>query len=655
MPHGATSNAHFPAPECTQLLDLPSSTLADILCIFPSTSPTAHAFLLSSKALATAYLQRAPLTLTYHPAAPPHHAIAPCINRVLQAREQPLELTLQLDHPLAPTPSGPPAIVTALGVLGRCPCVRSLEFLVGSEVKRSALVWTAECNAAVAACFPALAALDVDGCTITGAAVHNLLTHPQLSTTLRTLHLDCSAVRGGLKRGSQQGQHAAGPGGRRHEPSALQGSQRGRGPAPSTNPQAPPTCMLTELQLTELYCVEDLEGLVCCTPHLTSLALAVQDVNPPLTALVPALSHLPALTSLTLAPNYGRAMVDTSGLTQLLASLPKLKELLLYAYVVVGMQQLDALLAATHLQQLRLYGFEGITESRAAAACHWQRLALKQLEEPHQSDWQVQDPSRYTQWTTAAHLPLHSLRDSLHISKLGLGTMEGGVMDPGLLARAVRNLTAGCPAGLTVNQMDVALPWAQVHGEWQQWLDQQQQQGQQQGGPPAGGRAGCPTPPGSVRPSTAQKAQAGEGRGGLKLAPLLDLLRPLGKVVRGVLLLGLPEGCWTPSLARTVSSVFPAVKILTLFRSHCLSPPVPWQQLPHLLPSCTHVTLYECRWGADFCSAMEQLVNAPPPRVFAYSLVGSMGQVPKQLRLRLERLAPDTCLMAGNHRFCFDW
>ncbi|KAJ9532568.1 hypothetical protein QJQ45_010691 [Haematococcus lacustris] len=144
---------------------------------------------------------------------------------------------------------------------------------------------------------------------------------------------------------------------------------------------------------------EFLSGLLPFPPTLTQLAVTH---GPGPMALLPALAHLPSLHTLVME-GY-----------------------------VEGQQQLHALLARTQITHLELYGFRGLTSSRASADCSWRRLKVWRLD-----------------WVSAAYLPLHSLTHPLRLRQLVKDTGEPSVE---VLAAAELNLCVHNKAGLVLDK-----------------------------------------------------------------------------------------------------------------------------------------------------------------------------------------------------------
>ncbi|KAJ9505842.1 hypothetical protein QJQ45_010631 [Haematococcus lacustris] len=117
-------------------------------------------------------------------------------------------------------------------------------------------------------------------------------------------------------------------------------------------------------------------------------------------------------------------------LLPVLARLPSLHTLMMDE-VVVGQEQMCALLKLTQITCLELHGFSGLTSSRASADCSWRHLEVRVLD-----------------WVTAAYLPLHSLTHPLRLHKLVKDVDEPSAE---VLAAAELNLCERNKAGLELD------------------------------------------------------------------------------------------------------------------------------------------------------------------------------------------------------------
>ncbi|GFH19229.1 hypothetical protein HaLaN_16143 [Haematococcus lacustris] len=118
----------------------------------------------------------------------------------------------------------------------------------------------------------------------------------------------------------------------------------------------------------------------------------------------------------------------------------RVQELSLYGWVKVN-----------EITSLEVYGFSGLTSSRASADCSWRQLEVRVLD-----------------WVTAAYLPLHSLTYPLRLHKLVKGIKEPSIE---VLAAAELNLCERNKAGLVLDEdEDLCLSKATVDLLTEQYL-----------------------------------------------------------------------------------------------------------------------------------------------------------------------------------------
>ncbi|KAJ9519485.1 hypothetical protein QJQ45_000581 [Haematococcus lacustris] len=256
--------------------------------------------------------------------------------------------------------------------------------------------------------FPGLTSLSIHGYAIPCSCLANLLAHPQLSLQLQQLDLTGTAI-------TQP---------KRPEP----------GTATLTNLFHASRLKQLSLSIKE-KAGEDrplLPNLQPLSQHLTQLCLQQPEGLPwvlaKFTAVLASLAQLQVLT-ISRTP-------DLVGLPELLQALPQLRTMQLPNAVVMGQEQLDALLAATQLTSIQIGSLEGLTSSRADVPCSWQRLEVMA-------------------WVrgaiaTAAYLPLHSLTQPLVFERL---IIDSHADNRALAAAAVRNLTQACKVPVRIKEL----------------------------------------------------------------------------------------------------------------------------------------------------------------------------------------------------------
>ncbi|KAJ9532218.1 hypothetical protein QJQ45_003888 [Haematococcus lacustris] len=269
--------------------------------------------------------------------------------------------------------------------------------------------WMQSNAAALAASFPSLTSLTLDGGRISIGHFARAINHPLLLPRLLHLDLEYASVihKGQLGRSPFIGSRLQTL--RLHLRGDWSGVEEEREFLSGLVP-LPPT--LTQLTVTGLVDVEQydwvrLAAAVSSLTQLHQLKLLDEDrdcsfTGPGPMALLPALAPLPSLHTL---------VVDD---------------------IMVGQEQLDALLELTQITSLELYGFSGLTTSNASAACSWRQLKVRVLD-----------------WVSAAHLPLHSLTHPLHLVRLEKLSEEPSIE---LLAAAELNLCEHNKAGLVLDE-----------------------------------------------------------------------------------------------------------------------------------------------------------------------------------------------------------
>ncbi|KAJ9532184.1 hypothetical protein QJQ45_003908 [Haematococcus lacustris] len=381
---------------------------------------------MTSKLLATALLRICPsIKLTYptqHDIIGEHlRELAPFLTEILQNRQQPkLHLTLQPARGLTdaveqrgeaePAAAAVDAARLVARMLRAVPLCGAVDSLTISWGRGLHLPWEPEFSAALVTSFPCLTSLTLQRCSISIGHLANAISHPRLLP--RLLHLDLLDT---------DITHEGQPGISLFVDSRLQ-----------------KLCLRGVVQVDREP--ELLSGLLPLPPTLTELE--VKGHCPHLWDWVEigaAVSSLTQLQQLWLSCediNFDRAMSGVEALLPSLAHLPCLHTLVVGA-CVVGLEQLDALLALTHITSLQVATFSGLTSSWASAACSWRKL------EVHSMDW-----------VTAAYLPLHSLTHPLWLHRL-----VGDVKEPSIevLAAAELNLCERNKAGLVLDSgMDLS-------------------------------------------------------------------------------------------------------------------------------------------------------------------------------------------------------
>ncbi|KAJ9533638.1 hypothetical protein QJQ45_026728 [Haematococcus lacustris] len=383
----------------------------------------------TSKLLATALLRRFPrIQLTY----PTYndtfehylYKLAPFPTEVLQNRHQPkLHLTLRPDRMLTepiwhrqraePAAASAEAARLVAWMLRALPLCGAVDCLTISWQWDLHLPWRPGFSPALAASFPSLTSLTFQEVRISIGHLATAINHPLLLPWLRHLDLVDTDIT--------------------HE------SDLGMSPFVGSR--------LQELSLLG-WVQEDgelgiLPGLEPLPPTLTQLAVAIliqEGEQWDWVRLSVAVSSLTQLQQLRLTDyEVGHYLVTGPGLMALLSALAHLPSLhtLVVDELVVGQEQLDALLELTQITCLEVHGFSGLTSSRASAACSWRQLKVRVLE-----------------WVSAAYLPLHSLTHPLQLHELvedmkgfSLGDEVGAVM----LAAAALNLCERNKAGLVLD------------------------------------------------------------------------------------------------------------------------------------------------------------------------------------------------------------
>ncbi|KAJ9532171.1 hypothetical protein QJQ45_003917 [Haematococcus lacustris] len=523
------------------LQSLPANLLDAVLCQLNASSRLQ--IFKTSKFLATALLRKFPrIQLTYPRQGDIQRdnlrELAPFVTEVLQNRQHPkLHLTLQPAWGLTDAiwqrhravPAAAAADVTRLvsWVLGAVPLCGAIDCLTISWHYGLAFPWEPVFSAALAASFPSLTSLTLGGMISIGQlakAINYHLLLPQL------LHLD-------LKRADLT-----------HE------GQPGRSPFIGSRVQE--LSLYGWVKVNEVS--ELLSGLVPLPPHLTQLEVTgLSNLGQwDWVRLASAVSSLTQLQQLRLTDEDRSC--DGTGLGPLpllraLAHLPSLHTLVLDDNVV-GERQLAALLALTQITSLEVYGFSGLTSSRASSDCSWRQLEVRVLD-----------------WVTAAYLPLHSLIHPLRLHKLVKGIKEPSKE---VLAVAELNLCENNKAGLVLDEdEDLCLTKATVDLLTEQYLGHSHRTAQQPPHPTMASSSShsgpnsslaSSSPEGHITPGGQGSSSGQGGQQGGSAAGGQALMQRLGRCVRvlRIAVQGLGVACLSTANQEALAALFPTAKIV---------------------------------------------------------------------------------------------
>ncbi|KAJ9532585.1 hypothetical protein QJQ45_010680 [Haematococcus lacustris] len=372
----------------------------------------------TSKLLATALLRMCPrIRLTYptqHDIIGQHlRELAPFLTEVLRNRQQPkLHLTLLPARSLTdattliPVPAVENATQLVAWMLGAVPLCGAVDSLTFKWRRGLDLPWEPDFSATLASSFPSVTSLTFLEGSFSIDHLAKAISHPLLSPRLLHLKLELVIIP--------------------HE------GQPGRSPFIDSR--------LQELRLHDVVDLDEepefLYGLLPLPPTLTQLeVIGVYGDRWDWVRLAAAVSSLAQLQQLRLfneKTEYDSLRPDFMALLSALAHLPSLHTLEMFEDVV-GQEQLDALLALTKITCLSIMQLDGLTSSRASAACSWRQLKVHTMD-----------------WDTAADLPLHNLTHPLHLHQL-VGDIEETSVE--LLAAAELNLCERNKAGLEVEDM----------------------------------------------------------------------------------------------------------------------------------------------------------------------------------------------------------
>ncbi|KAL6752081.1 hypothetical protein V8C86DRAFT_3141520 [Haematococcus lacustris] len=317
--------------------------------------------------------------------------LTPRVVAALRSRTSKLAIRLTQPHNLG---NGQyiELLTHALDKLGSCAAVEACELDITAyedSDSDSDSSWTLDFSPALAQrlveSFPGLTALSLTSYTITCSDLASLLS--QLSLQLQKLDL--------------------------YEITILQPQQPG--PGAITLDNLFHGARLKQLHMTGITPAQ-LPNLQPLAQHLTQLQL--MGYNQPLHDLVRL--GLASLAGLQVLSITGRNYLN--GVPQLLQALPQLHTLHLPCTLVNGRQELDALLAATQLTNVKFSSMEGLAKSQAGAPCTWRQLEL----------------TGHIDCATAACLPLQSLTQPLELRAFSVSAKQDS---KALVEAAARNLT----------------------------------------------------------------------------------------------------------------------------------------------------------------------------------------------------------------------
>ncbi|KAJ9532183.1 hypothetical protein QJQ45_003909 [Haematococcus lacustris] len=410
------------------LQDLPAELLNAVLSQLDASSrlPVFR----TSKLLATALLRVVPIIkLTYptqHDIIGEHlRELAPFLTEVLQNRQQPkLHLTLQpassLTEATEQSGEAEPAAAAVdatqlvdwmLEAVPLCGAVNSLTISCGRDFD---LPWEPAFSTALASSFPSLTSLAYREARMSIGHLATAINHPLLLPRLLHLDIEGASI-------THEGQPGSSPFiGSRLQTLSLNGVVEVDGEPELLSGLLPFPLTLTQLEVKgdclELWGWDSLAAAVSSLTNLQRLVLYGAELECDIAmsgvvALLPVLANLPSLHTLVLED------------------------------AVVGLEQLDALLALTQITHLYVVYFSGLTSSRASAACSWRKL------EVHSMDL-----------VTAAYLPLHSLTHPLNVYYL-CDKADHTEEQPSIevLAAAELNLCERNKAGLMCHDMHVSM------------------------------------------------------------------------------------------------------------------------------------------------------------------------------------------------------
>ncbi|KAJ9532597.1 hypothetical protein QJQ45_010663 [Haematococcus lacustris] len=497
------------------LQGLPAELLNAVLCLLDASSQ--EQVFMTSKLLATALLQISPrIQLTYPTesdiSAEHLRELAPFLTDILQNRQQQkLHLTLrpvsrctEAKRRRAWLAAAADADCLLAWMLEAVPLCGAVDCLTISWHKSLHLPWEPDFSEALADSFPSLTSLTFKDANISIRHLAKAIKHPLLLP--RLLHLDLQHV------------------------TITHEGDLGRSPFLGSR--------LQELSLHGFVEVEGepefLSGLLPLPPTLTQLAVnGMYNVcQRDWVRMAAAMSSLTQLQGFKLA---GRDSYSRSGplpVVRALAHLPSLHTLVVND-IVMGQEQLDALLAVTQITRLELQGFSGLTSSRASAACSWRWLEVRDLD-----------------WVTAAYLPLHSLIHPLRLQRLVKGSEEPSVE---VLAAAELNLCERNKAGLVLDGA-LWLSKATVDLLTKQYLSHNRRTAQQ----PTHPTVASSRNPGGLSSSSGQGGQHGGSAAGAQA-----LMQRLGRCVKAVhITVQGPGGACLPSANwQALAALFPTAYI----------------------------------------------------------------------------------------------
>ncbi|KAL6763861.1 hypothetical protein V8C86DRAFT_84131 [Haematococcus lacustris] len=375
--HKPPSSACATLP-ATSLLDLPDALLESIASLAVQLG-AGNALSLACRAFSLVNLQRAP---AFHFPLERLRCDQLLTRRAIAAlRARNNKLTFAMPH------QPRRALLThILAKLGPCAAAESCKLSYSGPPRRGRFK-ALDCSQRLAqhllGAFPGLTALSLHGFSVSSSGLATLLSHPQLSLQLQQLDLSSTTI---LQLQQQPGALA------------LNSPFHGAG--------------LKQLRL-DIACMgqhePNLPDLQPLAQHLTQLHL--QSSSRPsrdVMALDLLLDQLLPLAKLQVLTVHGVRRLH--GLPELLPALPHLHTLQLPDAYVQGQQQLDALVAATHLQSVHLAAIGGLTSLCVDTPINWQLSLAKPM------DWvavlvpDVVKAARYRFFNRACQSPMTAER-----------------------------------------------------------------------------------------------------------------------------------------------------------------------------------------------------------------------------------------------------
>ncbi|KAJ9525693.1 hypothetical protein QJQ45_003501 [Haematococcus lacustris] len=373
----AASAADAPAP-APSLLDLPTALLDNIVSRAVQLGAGCP-LSLTCNPLSMSNLLHAPAVSLQQQSEDCGQQLTPRLVSALRARKSKLALTLQQEEAQG-RGCYDEVLAQVLAKLGSCAAVEACILNIRKAASRdnpNALHCPPGLAHRLVGSFPNLTALSLHGYRVTCSALACLLSHPQLAIQLQQLDLTGTTIPQPQQPGPDQ--------------VALANMFRG--------------LQLKQLSLPTFLCADDsddsddsgelpplsLPDLLPLAQHLTQLEVESVYGNMyhwrAFAAILRPLAQLQVL--------HARMDLFGSDLLECVQSLPQLHTLQLpWLHATEGC--IDDLLSATQLTSIQLSSIADLKRPRSDVPCSWQRLEVKRFD-----------------YTTAAHLPLHSLTQPL--------------------------------------------------------------------------------------------------------------------------------------------------------------------------------------------------------------------------------------------------